>query len=52
MTISVKKFMELVRSSDSKGGVEPQSRTEISSTHLVTGPRMTCCLPRVITAFW
>ena len=52
MTISVKSFMELVRNSDGKRGVEPQSRTEISGTRLVTGPGMTCCLPRVITAFW
>ena len=45
-------FTELGRNIDGKRGVEPQSRTGISNTCLVTKSRMTCCLPSVITAFW
>ena len=52
MTISVKNFTKLVRNSDGKEGVKPQSRTKISGTCLVTGARTICCLPRVRTAFW
>ena len=46
------KFTELGRIINGKRGVEPQSKTKISSTHLVTESRMACCLPSIITAFW
>ena len=46
------KFTELGRIINGKRGVEPQSRTKISNTRLVTESGTACCLPSIITALW